>query len=142
MLLISPKRDKFFFKDCLTRFKKRGIFVAQDKLELIMRVSIIGSKSEISAVSVELRQMGAIFDKLSKCWKIDQHLIYDALSLIERGPSAALRNVLSVEKGATQAKPSLSASEISSAISAYCAESGLQRGCTLQSWQLDKSREI
>ena len=105
-----------------------------------MRVAISAPKSDITAVTTELRAMGAIFDRLSKIWRIDQHLISDALELIERGPSVALRATLAAERG------DASSSAINDAdlyaISIYCAENGIPSGCTLQGWQVAQALSI
>lgn len=106
-----------------------------------MRVSIPATKSAITAVSTELRALGAVYDKLSKNWKIDQHLVYDALELIERGPSVALRATLAAERGDVAQDRELSSADVY-AISEYCAENGIPRGCTLQPWQLAQALSI
>lgn len=105
-----------------------------------MRVSIPATKSQLAAVSVELRAMGAIFDKLSKAWRIDQHLVLDALELVERGQNASLRAVISVERGDSAAQP-LNAAELY-AVSVYCAENRISSGCTLQGWQIADALRI
>jgi hypothetical protein len=106
-----------------------------------MRVSIPASKQAISAVSVELRALGASFDKLSKLWRIDQHLVYDALAIIEKGANATLRAVISAERGDVAQAQALSANEVY-ALGVYCSENGIPHGVALQAWQVQEALRI
>lgn len=106
-----------------------------------MRVAIPANKTQIDAVKTELRALGAAHDRLSKTWRIDQHLVYDAMTIIERGPSLALRATLAAERGDTYISTSISDADLY-ALNEYCAENGIPKGCALQAWQIAEALRI